>query len=315
MSRYPLLFLFVILGLSGLQFGCNPLPMETITDMENSYEGITKVNINGGALEISYTGGEGTRSVNIEAFVEASDSEMEGVIVRRVGDELNIDFDLGNSGSFFSAINIKGYISLTGPVDMAVNINNSSGTMEVVNVSNEDIVLNGSSGKIEGRNLKSPDLRVKISSGKLELENIEGGLNMEVSSGMGTLDGMKGDVKFRGSSGMVVLSDIDGLLSGSMSSGKADLNRVSRLGEISLSSGMLEASKCGIGPETNLCASSGYMKVNTTSSLKNFNFDFNVGSGRLSIGDQSSSDDMYVNNDAAVTIKGRIQSGKMVISE
>lgn len=315
MSRYPVLFLFVLFGFSGLQFGCNPLPLETITDMENSYEGITKVYINGGALEISYTGGEGTRSVNIAAFVEASDSEMEGVIVRRIGDELNIDFDSGNSGFFFSAINIKGYISLTGPVDMAVNINNSSGTMEVVNVSNEDIVLNGSSGKIEGRNLKSIDLRVKISSGKLELENIEGGLNMEVSSGMGTLDGMKGDVKFRGSIGMVVLSDIEGLLSGSMSSGKADLNRVSRLGEISLSSGMLEANKCGIGPETKLSASSGYMKVNTTSSLKNFNFDFNVGSGRLSIGDQSSSDDMYVNNDATVTIKGRIQSGKMVISE
>jgi hypothetical protein len=132
---------------------------------------------------------------------------------------------------------------------------------------------------------------------------------------MGTLDGMKGNVKFRGSIGMVVLSDIEGLLSGSMSSGKADLNRVSRLGEISLSSGMLEANECGIGSETNLSASSGYMKVNTTSSLKSFNFDFNVGSGRLSIGDQSSSDDMYVNNDAAVTIKGRIQSGKMVISD
>jgi len=315
MSRYPVIFLFVLFGFSGLPFGCNPLQMETITDMENSYEGITKVNINGSALQISYTGEEGTRSVNIEAFVEASDSEMEGVIVKRVGDELNVNFDSGNNGSFFSALNVKGYISLTGPVDMAVNFNNSSGTMEVVNVSNDDIVLKGSSGKIEGRNLKSSDLRVKISSGKLDLENIEGGLNMEVSSGMGTLDGMKGNVKFRGSIGMVVLSDIEGLLSGSMSSGKADLNRVSRLGEISLSSGMLEANKCGIGPETKLSASSGYMKVNTTSSLKNFNFDFNVGSGRLSIGDQSSSDDMYVNNDATVTIKGRIQSGKMVISE
>ncbi|WP_161625559.1 DUF4097 family beta strand repeat-containing protein [Cyclobacterium qasimii] len=315
MNRYPILFLFVLVGFSGLPFGCNPLPMETITDMENSYDGITKVNVNGGSLEISYIGGEDRKAVNIEAFVEASDTEMEGVIVRRVGDELNVNFESGSNGSFFSAINVEGYISLTGPVDMAVNINNSSGTLEVINVTNDDIVLNGSSGKIVGRNLKSPDLKVKISSGKLELKNIEGGLNMEVSSGMGTLEGMKGDVKFKGSSGMVVLSNIDGLLSGSMSSGKADLNRVSRLGEISLSSGMLEASKCGIGAETNLSASSGYMTVNTTSSLKNFNFDFKVGSGRLNIGDQSSSDDMYVNNDADVTIKGRIQSGKMVISE
>ena len=315
MNRYPILFLFVLFGFSGLQSGCNPVPMNTITDMEDSYDGITKINLNGGALEVSYTGKEDMENVTIDAFVEASDMDMEGVLVKQVGDELNVSFESGNNGSFFSSLNIEGYISLSGPIDMALNIHNSSGTMEVSNVNNDEIVLTGSSGKVEGKDLASPNLRVKISSGKLELENIEGGLNMEVSSGMGTLKGMKGDVKFSGSSGYVSFSDVDGLISGGMSSGKADLKRINQLGEISLSSGMLDASQCGLGSETKLSVSSGYMKVNTTSSLSNFNFDFNVGSGRLDIGNESSSEDLYINNDAEVTIKGRIQSGKMVISE
>lgn len=315
MYKYPLLFLFVLVGFSGLQSGCNPIPMETISDIESSYQGITKVNVNGGALEISYTGREDTDEVVLNAFVEASDAQMEGVTVKKMGDELYVDFEPTNDfGSFFSSFKVKGYISITGPVDMALDINNSSGTMEVYNVENDDIVLKGSSGKIEGENLRSPDLNVRISSGKLELENIEGGLSLEVSSGMGSLVGMKGNVQFRGSSGMVVLSDVEGVISGSMSSGKADFNRVKELGEINLTSGMLLANDCGLGQETYLSASSGYMKVNTNSPLSDFNFDFSVGSGRLNIGDKASSDDMFVDNGAAVTIKGKIQSGKMVVS-
>lgn len=316
MHKFPLLFLFVLVGFSGIQISCNPISMETISDIESTYDGITKVNVNGGALEISYTGRDEAEEVVLNAFVEASDSQMEGVTVKKIGEELFVDFEPRDDfGSFFSSFKVKGFISITGPSDMALNINNSSGTMEVFNVDNEDIVLKGSSGKIEAENLRSPNLSVRISSGKLELENIQGDLNLELSSGMGTLEGMKGNVKFRGSSGMVVLTDIDGLVSGSMSSGKADLNEITELGEISLTSGMLVANDCGLGPETNLSASSGYMKVNTRSSLKDYNYDFKVGSGRLSIGDQSSSYDLLIDNAAEVTIKGKIQSGKMVIED
>lgn len=314
MSKRKILFI-VLFGVAGLQMACNRLPMETITDMETSYEGITRINVTGGALEISYTGGDETSKVNLTAFVEAADPDMDGVVVRREGDELFVDFESGGDFSFFSSFNVEGFISLSGPVDMAINMNNSSGTMEVTNVSNDEIVLRGSSGKIEGKGLSSSDLRVSISSGKVELNDIEGALNFEISSGMGTLQGMKGDVNFKCSSGLVRLSDIEGILNGNMSSGKADLARIQELGEISLSSGMLEADQCGFGTGTKLSASSGYMNVNTTSALDDFNFDFKVGSGSLSIGERSSSDDLYINNNAAVTINGKLQSGKLVISE
>lgn len=313
MNKHRIL-LIVLFGVAGLQMACNRLPMETITDIETSYEGITKINVTGGALEISYTGGDETSKVNLNAFVEATDSDMDGVVVRREGDELFVDFESGGDFSFFSLFNVDGFIHLTGPVDMAMHMINSSGAMEVSNVSNNDIVLRGSSGTIEGKGLSSSDLRVSISSGKVDLSDIEGALNFEISSGMGTLQGMKGDVNFKCSSGLVRLSDIEGVLKGNMSSGKADLNRVQELGEIGLTSGMLEADQCGFGTGTKLSASSGYMKVNTTSVMEDFNFDFKVGSGSLSIGDRSSSDDLYINNNAAMTIKGKLQSGKMVIS-
>ena len=156
--------------------------METISDIESTYDGITKVNVNGGALEISYTGRDEAEEVVLN---EASDSQMEGVTVKKIGEELFVDFEPRDDfGSFFSSFKVKGFISITGPSDMALNINNSSGTMEVFNVDNEDIVLKGSSGKIEAENLRSPNLSVRISSGKLELENIQGDLNLELSSGI-----------------------------------------------------------------------------------------------------------------------------------
>ncbi|SHN26228.1 Putative adhesin [Cyclobacterium lianum] len=308
-SRLPAMVSVFILFLAG----CNPLPMETISDLETSFDGIRKISVRGGALEVSYTGGDDTDKVYLSAYITSTDPEMQGVVFQRSGDELIVEFDPDLDFSFFFGDRVKGFISLDGPSEMALDMQNSSGTLEVSHVKNDFIHLRGSSGKIVASNLDSPNLEVKLSSGKAELENIRGALKLALSSGMGSLKGMEGNVDFSGSSGMVTISDVNGLVSGEMSSGKADLSRVQRLGEISLSSGMLSAENCGFGKETRLSASSGYMKITTDTDLNSFNYDFQVGSGRLSIGERSSSEDMKIRNGAEFTITGKLQSGRMDI--
>ncbi|MBD3627152.1 DUF4097 family beta strand repeat-containing protein [Cyclobacterium sp.] len=303
----------LLLAISSCLIGCNPLPMETISDLETSYEGIKKVTVKGGELEISYTGGEDTDKVYLNAYITSTDPDLEGVVFNRSGDELIVEFDPDIDFSFFFGNRVKGFISLTGPSEMALEMNSSSGKMEVNNVRHDFIELRGSSGKIEASNLESPNLHVKISSGRADLENIRGDLNLELSSGMGSLEGMEGNVRFKGSSGLVKISDVNGLVTGEMSSGKADLESVESLGEISISSGMLSAINCGLGKDTQLSASSGYMKIETISDLNKYNFDFKVGSGRLSIGDRSSSEDLIIDHGAETTIKGKLQSGRLDI--
>jgi len=308
MDKVPMLVTLLLLFVS-----CTSLPKETISDIEISFEGIEKVRVYGGALEISYTGGEETDEVYLNAYVESTDSGMEGVRYRQSGNELIVEFDTELHGSFLFGTQVDGFISLKGPRDMALDIYNSSGKLEVFHVKNESIQLKGSSGKVEGRDLESSNLQVEISSGRAELADIRGNLDLKLSSGMASLEGMKGNVQFQGSSGLVQLSDVQGKVAGKMSSGKADLKRVSNLGAISLTSGMLHAENCGLSEDSFFSASSGYMKVTSNSDLSAYNYDFQVGSGRLSIGDRSSSDDLYIDHGAAQTIKGKLQSGRMVL--
>lgn len=264
-------------------------------------------------MEISYTGGEDTEKVYLTAFLESTDSGIDGIRYEQSGDELIVTFESDMDFPFLFGGQVDGFISLKGPKVMELDMYNSSGKLEVYHVQNENIRLRGSSGSIEAKDLDSPNLQVRISSGKVHLEDLQGHLDLELSSGMGSLDGMDGSVTFKGSSGLVQIENVNGLVTGRMSSGKADLNRVATLGEISLSSGMLVAEDCGLGVDSYFSASSGYMKVTTNSDLNQFNFDFSVGSGKLSIGDRSSSEDLFIDHGASHTIQGKLQSGRMVL--
>lgn len=295
--------------------GCNSLPLYPISDIEEEFEGIREIVVNGGVLEISYKGGSESDKVYLNAFVEANDETLDGVTYSRSGDQLIVDFESDFDMSFFFGNRVKGFISLTGPEDMALNMTNSSGKLEVSHVKNEQVSLKISSGKMEGSHIHSPNLKVKASSGMVDLESIEGNLDLQISSGFASLDGMKGDVLFKGSSGVVNIYRVEGMVSGKMSSGKAKLQKVANLGEITLSSGMLEAEDCGLGENTYLGTSSGYMTVTSSTGLQDFNYDFSVGSGRLTIGDRSSSENLYIDNGAPTTIKGKLQSGKLDLRE
>ena len=304
MCFYPLIVLFVS--------ACDLGPLQVITDESETFEGITEIQIRGGALETSYIGSDDTESVTLEAFLESSDPQMDGIIYRRRGSRLEIEMGDSNGIDFWTG-RTKGYISLTGPRKIALDVKNSSGTAEIRNVEHHALDFRISSGKMEVYNIVCENLTLKASSGKLHGENLQGDVDLDLSSGMATLEKVWGNVNFKGSSGSIKVSEVEGRVDGGMSSGKATLEDISEVGKLSISSGMLTAEEVGLGASTNLQASSGYMKVQTFTSLDEFNYDFSVGSGHLSIGDQKGTENLKINNKASHTIEGRIQSGKMEV--
>jgi len=301
-------FSLLTLVVSACDFG----PVQVITDETETFEGITEIQIRGGALETSYIGSDDTETVTLEAFLESSNPQMDGIIYRRRGNLLEIE--MGNSGglSFWTG-RTKGFISVTGPRKIALDVRSSSGIAEIRNVEHSTLDFRISSGKMEVHNIVCDNLVLKASSGKLHGENLQGDVDLDLSSGMATLEGVWGNVNFKGSSGSISISEVEGRVDGGMSSGKASLQNITEIGNLSLSSGMLTAEEVGLSAATNLQASSGYMKLQTFTSLDDFNYDFTVGSGHLSIGDQKGSKNLKINNGATHTIAGKIQSGKMEV--
>ncbi|WP_158860942.1 DUF4097 family beta strand repeat-containing protein [Lunatibacter salilacus] len=307
MSKYIVgFYLLMMLVVSACDFG----PMQVITDESETFEGITEIQIRGGALETSYIGSDDTETVTLEAFLESSNPQMDGIIYRRRGSRLEIEMGSTDGLSFWTG-RTKGFISLTGPRKMALDARNSSGTLEIRNVEHSALDFRISSGKMEVHNIVCDHLVLKASSGKLHGENLQGDVDLDLSSGMAALEGVWGNVNFKGSSGSISISEVEGRVDGGMSSGKASLENISEVGKLSLSSGMLTAEEVGISEATNLQASSGYMKIQTHSSLDDFNYDFSVGSGHLSIGGQKGSKDLKIDNGATHTIAGTLRSGKM----
>ncbi|MBI1301525.1 MAG: DUF4097 family beta strand repeat protein [Alphaproteobacteria bacterium] len=306
-SKYIVAFYSLVL----LSFGaCDFGPLQVITDETETFEGITEVQIRGGSLETSYIGSDDTETVTLEAFLESSDTQMDGISYRRRGNRLEIEMGDSHGIGFWTG-RTKGFIAVTGPRKMSLEVRNSSGTAEIRNVEHHSLDFRISSGKMEVYNIVCEKLLLKASSGKLHGEDLHGNVDLDLSSGMATLEGVWGDVNFKGSSGSISINDVEGRVSGGMSSGKASLEDISEVGDLSISSGMLTAEKVGLGASTSLNASSGYMKIQTHTALEDFNYNFSVGSGYLSIGDQNGSKDLTIDNGAAHTIQGKIQSGKM----
>lgn len=302
------------IGIAGffLLVSCNLAPLQVITDEQEVFEGVEEVYIRGGSLEVSYTGSEGADKVEMDIFLESNQPNLDGISYKKRDNRLEIEMH-DDIGFGFWTGRTKGHIQVSGPKNMALDIHNSSGTLEIRNVANENFDFRISSGKMHIRDVEAGLLRLKASSGKLEAEKIVADVELELSSGWAEVRNVTGDVNFKGSSGSISIRDVRGTVAGKISSGKVSLEDIDEVGELGLSSGMLTADDVGLGPESSFWASSGYLRVRTHSPFDDFNFDFSVGSGHLTVGKRSGSNDIKIDNGSPHTVKGKIQSGKMEI--
>ncbi|WP_209328952.1 DUF4097 family beta strand repeat-containing protein [Lunatimonas salinarum] len=294
-----------------LFFGCNFRQLEVITDEEATFDGIAEISVAGGALEVRYVGVEGVEEVTLTAYLESNDPISEGIVYHKRGDRLEVMLPESDSPFSFWTGRTKGYVHLSGPKDIKLDLKGSSGVLDIAHIRGDIFDFSISSGKMELTDVTCNALKLACSSGKLEASGISGAVDLRLSSGLAVLEDVEGNVQFKGSSGSVSIQDINGRVAGSMSSGKASLNQVTELGELSLASGMLTAERAGLGAETSLSVSSGYMRVTTNASLADFNYDFSVGSGHLTIGEEGYTDDIHRDNGRVHTITGKVQSGKL----
>ncbi len=290
--------------LAGVSFAQNVL-----VDAKKNYPNIKKIEVDGGWLEVSYQGGSGS-AVEVEAYLQSNDSDQDIIFVT-IGDVLKITHERKQNNYDWNSKN-KGYIKISGPTEIALDLRSSSGSMTVANVSNESTILKVSSGRISASDIKG-DLSIKASSGSLNVDGVDGNVVAGVTSGNAEIMNVKGNVDYESTSGSITADEISGELSVALTSGNAKLTNIGALGSLKFTSGNIRAENSGLGPNTRLNGTSGSFRIQTSSDLKAFNFSLSASSGNLKVGGINTGKTLEIDNGADSWVRGSISSGNITI--
>lgn len=283
---------------------------KVLVDTNKNYSNITAIEVSGGWLDVTYMGGTSSE-VNVEAFLEST-NENQDIIFVTVGDVLKISHEQSSNNSSWGNNRNKGYIKISGPMNIDLDMKNSSGTLTIDKVVGDNTNLRVSSGKITATNI-SGDLAIKASSGSLIVDKVSGDIEAGVTSGNADISNVGGSLDYQSTSGSLTADKIKGELSVALTSGNAKLSNIGSLGSMKFTSGNIRATNAGLSGKTNLNGTSGNFKIQTPSDLKAFNFSLKASSGNLRVGGINTGKNLEIDNDASAWVKGSISSGNITI--
>jgi lia operon protein LiaG len=284
---------------------------KTLVDTEKVFEGVRKIELEGGSLDIEYKGNDNMTKVSVSAFLESNQYDQDIVFVV-VGDVLKISHRRNDSFKINSYLKTNGFIKVNGPTQIELIARSGSGKGYFENIKSEKINLAVGSGIIEGKKLTG-DLSATAGSGTIKISELIGDLSCKIGSGDGTIQQTSGKTKAVVSSGSIKIKDSN-LVHVTLSSGSGKLENIKEIGEITLSSGHLKATNSGLGGETKLTASSGSITIQSPSNLDQFNYNMRASSGNIKIGDRNAGKDLRIKNGDFPEINGTVSSGSIKIT-
>lgn len=284
--------------------------LELVQSIDEEFSGISHIDLESGFLAVNYEGIAGQTEVIMEGILESSRPGNYKIEYDVEGNTLIIGLD---QVGVLGVGNHRGILNITGPKDLELNIASGSGTIRVFGIEHPKLSVISGSGSIQVHLIKSPSIKLKAGSGSIEGYNLIGNLDVESSSGGVVIDQMEGDLDILASSGSVNVKTIYGKLNSNLSSGNLQMDNVEEIEVLKVSSGTISGTRIGLGPKTQLISSSGRIEIQTISDLGDFNYDFQAGSGKVIVGQSSSSGVLKINNGSAHTISGSVSSGKIEI--
>lgn len=280
-----------------------------LVNTTKKYPNIKQIDVESGWLDVSYQGGEGTE-VAVEAYLASNVTDQDIVFVT-VGEVLKVSYKR-SSGKYNWNNKNKGYLKITGPKFMQVNVRGSSGEINLTNLVSEHTEIQLTSGSVSARQIKG-NLKLISTSGTLSASDIDGTVVAKLTSGNAYLEKIGGTVSYESTSGSLDARDINGELNVRLTSGNAKIENAKQLGNLSFTSGNVRAVHSGLGSNTKFTGTSGNFTIQTNSDLKAYNYSLQAASGNLQVGDSSGSKSLELNNNASTWIKGTITSGTISI--
>ncbi len=300
---------FVLLWLTFASLTSCDSDLELVQSVNEEFTGISSVEIESSFLDVTYQGNVNAESVQLLGALESSRSGKYSIEYRVEQDKLIIEVEKHGGGGG----NSRGYLNLTGPVLMNIDLEAGSGNIQIHQVTSQKFEFDGGSGNVRLSSISAPLIDLELSSGMIDATQLIGNVELEMSSGNATVSDLEGNINAVGSSGRFSFNEISGRVNSSLNSGNGTLSRVQEIGKLKVSSGNYTAEDSNLGPNTIFEGSSGNFDIKTNSDLNGFNYDLKSSSGNLRVGGSTSSGSLKINNGSPYTVSGVVSSGNIQI--
>lgn len=269
MIRILFFSLFIAVALVGNISNAKAQEMKKVFENEQSYPGISKVEVEGLFCKIIIMPSEdGVTSITSQ--MEAMESHDEYKINSAVADgevKMTVEVPKVNFASHAGEIVIKAAPNLE------VAITNTSGYIEFSNLKQTVLSASTTSGKITGNN-SDGKISVSSKSGNITIDNLKGDITTSSSSGAQFAGNLEGNISLDSPDGAITVDNVKGNLKIATIAGNQTLTNIE--GDINLrgSSGALKISnaQANITIETlngsvNLFGTTGVYNISTTKGL------------------------------------------------
>ncbi len=180
----------------------------------------------------------------------------------------------------------KSRIDVTITDGVKLDIDNSSGDINVANLRAPESKIEASSGDITLRSVVS-NLDVETSSGDIDIDGLIGDSRIESTSGDQSLYNLKGEIRTQASSGDITVSKFDGAVEIEATSGDIEIRGGEGTLEVRTTSGEIDGRDILLKGNAYFDATSGDIEIDFDNALSDLSFDLRATSGDLEVGSRS----------------------------
>ncbi|WP_421765178.1 DUF4097 family beta strand repeat-containing protein [Ekhidna sp.] len=235
----------------------------------------------------------------VDVYVNSGDRVYFKGIITGNGDEGDYSFDTDIIGKTLvirvdrkTNRNWKNYrlnesrIDLTIVDGVRLNIDNSSGDVNVANLRASESKIEASSGDITLRSIVA-NLDVETSSGDIDIDGLTGDSDIESTSGDQEIFNSTGNIETRASSGDITISGFNGKIEVQTTSGDVEIRKGVGAIKARTTSGEIDGYAIEINDNCYFDATSGNIEIDFTNDLDELSFDLTATSGDLEVGNRS----------------------------
>jgi len=228
---------------------------------------LTQLNVEAGAGSLFIEGKSDIESIQVQAEIYTDSKDNYQLTLNKNNGKATLVAKINSSAGFWQGDSPRVNIRVFVPQNIALNITDGSGDMNITNINNDVIIKDGSGGidikHINGR------LTINDGSGELNVKHINGETTITDGSGDLALKHITGDVTIDDDSGSIYAKSIQGNANITDGSGDLTVEKVSNTVTIDDGSGDINVKKVG---NLNIIESgSGGLHVNKVSG--NFSID------------------------------------------
>ena len=203
-----------------------------------------------------------------------------------VGKTLVIRVDRKRDRSWRNYRITESRIDLTITDGVKLDIDNSSGDVNVANLRATSSRIEASSGDITLRSIVA-NLKVETSSGDIDIDGLTGDSDIESTSGDQEIYNTKGDIETRASSGDITVSGFSGKIEVQATSGDVEIRKGAGAIKARTSSGNIDGYAIEVSDNCYFDATSGNIEIDFANDLNDLSFDLTASSGDLEVGSRS----------------------------